>query len=832
VKSAPGRSWNTNASITLEASTMRLPRILPCVALACSLSFPFLYNSPAIAADDAAGTPPAGAAPTPAPTPAPGADAGTPTPTPAPTPAPGADAGTPPPTPAPTPAPGADTTPPAAPPTTEPAAPAADVGANLTLAQKVDDFWHYGEIGRYDLQAAIGTKIIAEGQADPQSLLKIFEQVASQHTILGQLPTDLDTELLRWQAADPAMKPVATQLIDLMNKGRFARRQDQEFITNNIKRLNQGERAYMLGIQQLRNSGELAVPQMVSILVSQDPGDVQYHDVIRRALVDLGRAALNPLLTATQMSPKDIALTTICGVIGDIGYPVSAPYLLALVHNPDASAQVKDAATVALRRLHADPNGNAGDQFYSLAEKFYYGSASIQPDPRSPTAFIWYWGNGGLNSKAVPPQIFNDIMAMRTAEQALRGSPQQPDQAVALWLAANIRRSLDLPQGGVDPTRTPDEPSPHYYGVAEGTKYLNLVLDRSLKDNTAQSAPVALAAVKSLQEIVGQSNLFSGGRGQPLVEAMRYSDRQVRFEAAFALAAALPQQPFQGQARVVPLLAEAVSESGTPGVLVVAPQNDRTKLATDLKGYAVAGGEDPNAAVVDAATIPSVDVILMSEDIGNAQIDRIIDLASQNPRLDRAAKLIIVHSLASPWARMAINDPSISYTQSTDGPSLAAAVEQARKKAGGLPIDEKVAADFAVRSANLLAKLAISRGQVLDLSVAEPQLIAALGDKRPPVAKAVGDAVALLNTSRSQSALADRANDANGVAEVRMGFYKSLATSAKFYGNRLNPDQIAQLQQVVAGEKNPDLRTAAAEARGALNLQVGDAKSLIVQRND
>jgi hypothetical protein len=407
-----------------------------------------------------------------------------------------------------------------------------------------------------------------------------------------------------------------------------------------------------------------------------------------------------------------------------------------------------------------------------------------------------------------------------------------PDQAVALWLASNIRRSIDLPTGGVDPTRTPDEPQPHYYNVAEGTKYLNLVLDRSLKDNTPQSPAVALAAIKSLQEIVGQSNLFSGGRGQPLVEAMRYPDRQVRFEAAFALAAALPQQPFQGQSRVVPLLAEAVSQSGTPGVLVVAPQAERQKLQADLKGYQLAGGDDPATAVADSMTIPAVDVIVLNEDSGNAAIDRVIDLASQSPRLERAAKLVIVHSLASPWARMSITDPTISYTRSANGPSLVAAIEAARKKAGGLAMDEKLASDFALRSASLMAKLAISRGQILDLSVAEQTLIATLGDKRPPVAKAVGDAVALLNSTPAQSGLADRANDAATAGEVRVSLYKSLATSAKFFGNRLSPEQINQLQQTVANEKALDVRSAAAEARGALNLPAADAKILILQRQD
>ena len=727
----------------------------------------------------------------------------------------------------------------ATPPTSAPAetpatAPATqEVGANQTLNEQVDDFWHYGEIGRYDLQAALGARVIAAGQKNPEEVLKAFEQVSTQHHLPGGGQSDIDTALLRWQGADPRMKDVATQVIAILNQGRFARRQSPQFIAENIKRLNQGERAYQLAMVQLHASGELAVPQLVGILISQKPEDVQMHDVVRRALIDLGRSALNPLWTATEMDPKDPALTTICAVLGKIGYSASSPYLVALAQKSDASAEVREAATIALHDINANPQSNPGNLFYELAERLYYGTeSSVQPDPRSPRAFIWYWADRGLTYKAIPPQIFNDIMTMRQTEHALHLQPTRPDQAVALWLAGNIRRGIDLPQGETDPTRMPDEPMPHYYNVAEGAQYLNLVLDRSLKDNTPQSPAVALAAIKSLQEIVGQSNLFSGGRGQPLVDATRYSDRQVRFEAAFAIAAALPQQRFQGQDRVVPLLAEAVSQSGTAGVLIVGAQNERARLAAELKNYSVAGAADPSSAIADAATLPAVDVILMSEDIGNAQIDRVIDLASQNPRLERASKLIIVHSLASPWAQLSLRDPTVSYTEATGGQPLIDSIEQARKRAGGLPMDAKVATDFALRAANLLAKLAISRGQVLNLSVAESQLLSALGDPRPQIVQAVGEAVALLNTPRAQGALADRANDSKTPPEIRVNLYKSLATSAKFNGNRLDANQTAELQQVVMGEKDLNIRSAAAEARGALNLPAADVKALILQRHD
>ena len=75
-------------------------------------------------------------------------------------------------------------------------------------------------------------------------------------------------------------------------------------------------------------------------------------------------------------------------------------------------------------------------------------------------------------------------------------------------------------------------------------------------------------------------------------------------------------------------------------------------------------------------------------------------------------------------------------------------------------MDGKSASDFSLRAANLLARLAISRGQMFNLNVAEPMLLSALGDKRAEIVQAVAEAVALINSPRSQGALADRASAA------------------------------------------------------------------------
>jgi hypothetical protein len=381
-------------------------------------------------------------------------------------------------------------------------------------------------------------------------------------------------------------------------------------------------------------------------------------------------------------------------------------------------------------------------------------------------------------------------------------------------------------ENGVDAVNA-NRPPAHFYNVALGVQRLNNVLARALKD---QNSAVALRAIHSLQGVAGQSNMFEGPSGAPLVEAMRFPDRTVRYEAAMAIANSLPQQPFNGQELVVPLLAEAVAQSGRPNVLLlVASEADRSRLAGELKAYNTAGGIGATGAMAEARSLPSVDAILVAPDVKDEEIEQLVRLARENGRLDRTAKIIARNNGGGVWAREAINDPTLSVTQSTDAEGISKAIEAGRAKTGGLPLDEKVANDFAMRAANLLSKLAISRGQVLDLSPALTSLLGSLGDPRPEIVRAVGEAVALVPSPQVQPALLDRAQDPKNAEEVRTSLYRSLATSAKFYGNQLQEQQIASLRQNVAGEQSLDVRSAAAEALGALNVPVENVAQLITE---
>ena len=362
---------------------------------------------------------------------------------------------------------------------------------------------------------------------------------------------------------------------------------------------------------------------------------------------------------------------------------------------------VKSAAADALSRLNvsAAQGNHASDLFYDLGEHFYYDTADIRADNRYPTANVWYWeGQAGLSRKEVPPEIFNEIMAMRACEYTLKLGGPRSDDSLSLWLASNYKREAELPEGV--PTRRAGELSAGtLLGRLRRAKYLESALARAVRD---RSAPVAFRSIRSLQEIVGQSNLFSSGEhtSQPLINAMQFPDRKVRFEAAFALAAALPQQNYEGSQRVVPLLAEALSQTGQPSVVVVMPSlDDVNKLVDGLKqaGFAAAGATNAEGAAAVANTLPAVDVIVVSEDIGAGRVDQLFLMAGDNAKLAGAARLVMTKTNASIYEPRKVNEPLLSTTTATDAATLKTAIEEAQKHAGSLPMDAAQANEYATR---------------------------------------------------------------------------------------------------------------------------------------
>ena len=100
------------------------------------------------------------------------------------------------------------------------------------------------------------------------------------------------------------------------------------------------------------------------------------------------------------------------------------------------------------------------------------------------------------------------------------------------------------------------------YATTAGPEYLHQALARALKDN---NAAVALGAVEALATNAGEKSLmYATSSGQPLLAALSFPSKAVRYTAAIAIGNAGPRQAFNESRLVVQNLAQALGETGSP----------------------------------------------------------------------------------------------------------------------------------------------------------------------------------------------------------------------------------------------------------------------------
>jgi hypothetical protein len=696
----------------------------------------------------------------------------------------------------------------------------AAVEISRELRSAVNDYWHFAKIGRYDAALAKGQAVLDAGE-DPLVVLAAFEAIAKAGN------DDLDQWMLRFRNV-PAITEVSNNLAKVLADGRFARRSDPEFITANIDRLIRNEIGYRNGLENLRSSGEFAVPILLDYL--RTPSKSQYHDAVRRAIRDIGKPALNPLVASTEMNDAE-ALAAVVGLLGDLGYPDAAPYILRV--HARAGDTLRDACTRALAKLGV-PATSVDAAYLDLAERFYYDRASIVADNRNDNAYIWYWNEtSGLVKRDVAQNLYGRIMAMRAAEFSLEAnsaSGSTPDAAVAdralaLWLAANYQREADA--NGTDASRAENQPEAHYYGVTSGSKYLSMALDRALNDRNSR---LAFDVLKSMQLAVGRTNLDVTGEKAPIIQALSYGDRAVRFEAAIALASARPAATYAGADSVVPLLGEAVSQTGQPTAVLVMPATadiNANAPALNAAGYQTIGVTSAGDIAAQLAEVPAVDVVVLSTQLSPEQVDAALNASRNSLKLRGAVKVLLVDSTVSPFEQLKQSDPLIHTAVVANPQQLAEAVTTAAASSASLPIDADAATAYALRSAGVLRELAVAGG-IYSLDPIKSTLIGSLTDSRDDVVAAVAGVLAEYNNADAQKALLARASDTELSAELRSSLYKALAANAKNFGNKLDPAELATLEKAVTDEAELPVRSAAAEARGGLNLPADAAKSIIV----
>ncbi len=679
----------------------------------------------------------------------------------------------------------------------------------------LEDFNHYVFIAQHDLAEA-NARALLDMALEPQAFLALLE----------------DTPALQRRFAEarqrallvPQLEDEAAELFTLFDTGKKERARSPQEIEENIDMLGGQARQRLAARERLLEAGEYAVPDLITAAIKSDRIDIQAEAA--QLLRDLGRDAAVPMTAAMMASPAE-QQERLARILGDIPHRVSIPYLYEIAATTPVSA-TREAAREAIVKIdgsYDDQLGLAG-LYRDLADRYFNDreAGTLLAFPGEDHQLLWSWVEGvGLTATAIRTPVFHEARAMELAATALSHNADD-ELAIALWLGANISRQIDqqeMAEMGTsynNPVYDNARPSADFYASALGNAPVQRVLGRALADRDVK---IARSAIAALTRVAGNAQLWEGLAGdRPLLDALAYPDRRVRYDAALAMAAADPRVAFDGAERVVPTLAGMVTQAGNRYALIVASnaafqQDVRDALAAD--GYSVLAPIDTIAdARVALATAPGVDLIVA--DLPGATMFDAYDVIRASDVLGAAPLVVVSSGSDLTNLEQIAREDALTRTlrRGVTGGEITIAASQLVEASVGAPLSDDDALIYAGFALGALRDLAISRNEVLNVSDAGPTLLEAITVTEGFVRRQVAEVLSYIPRAAAQQALAEAAVDAFEPDE-QAAMLDALADSARRFGNLLED---VHEEDVVDFAINGDagVRSSAAAAAGALGL--------------
>ena len=681
-------------------------------------------------------------------------------------------------------------------------------------AQQLENFVHYTHIAKPDLAAGYAQLLIESGITDAQ---------------LAELLDEGKTTRERFEAAlgrahrMPQLEHLAAELDRRVHSGRLDLARDSNRIEAAISMLTGTQRMKMLARQLLTGAGEYAVPSLLRVMTEGQ--NERARSAAGDMIIMIGRQAVTPLCEALAHLDADDR-RYVCGLLGEIGYPHAAPYLMELAEDASAAAAIREAAGRAFRRV-GGVNGGLAVLYTKLAQQYFNESESLIAFPYEATNNVWsYDPFTGLQATPVATEIFSEVMAMRAASKALQFDAGHAP-ALSLFVAANLKRANELPPGAGDPIFGENRYSPAFYATVYGTRVcldvLGIGIDRL-------DTPLVRDAIGALSQTTGGANLFGGLAGrQPLLEALQYPDRRVRYEAALTLGRALPRQRFPGDVTVVPLLASAVRTGDESYAVIIGGDEEERRVdasrLSDLGFTIVASGPRLPDVMTPITQSVGVDLVVMNVAGAEAAIQGVGDLRVFTKTAAVPVLLVATSGDIARLRREFRDDIRVKISRArVSEDAFAELIDEVMLRAAGGRMTEAQAEAYAIDSIMTLRDIAISGSRAYAIADAESTLIQAHDARRGGVRLAVADILALIDSDRAQRKLFDDALAATDDEQIEL--LKRVADSVKRFGDRSEPRHIEQLLELIT---NSGGRTAEAAARvhGALDLPSATAIRLI-----
>lgn len=707
---------------------------------------------------------------------------------------------------------------------------AAPAGQGTQAAKLWEDFIHYSRIARLDLAASSGKAFVALNLS-PEALLGVIEAGPYE---------DWELDLVRLQRMDQAIASVGKEVEQAIEKARIAVSRDPQRVRQAIEKLDDGARPRINATRRLQAAGQYAAPELLKALLSRSEVNQKLNPYIIEAMVAVGKPIVPALSQALPDLPP-VNQQQVAEVLSRIGYPLALPYLRDAAEREGISVETRNALVLAFNNIAAlsrVPNNIAAEDLYlKLADDYYSKAEGLMLEPDAATNLMWQYGTEtGLTSIDIPTPIFYDVQAMRAARRALQLRPSK-SAAYSLWVSANLRRENNLPEGAEDPSYSAKLRSPMFYAELAGPAHVHPILQRAMLDRDAElalDAIAALAATAGANNAVSNSLLKHESDIQPLISALNYPDRRVRYQAAHAIAKAKPTEAFPASSRVVSVLADAIREEGKLYALIIADNieqmNARASSVKAAGQFTVIQGSTVEDSISQINTVPGIDMIVVETSALRA--DKILSRIKSHHKLQGAPVVLMLEGGAVTRAQRLLKDDPLVTALSieTDPAEIVNAFKAINDANNGAKLTKEQALDFSLQSLHVLRDLAVNKAEdsIFSILDVKPTLLDALNDSRKEVVLATADVLALLSPQDVQQAIADAALQTSRGASMQVELLKAVALSARLNGNQLSSRQIELLLKLIA-DSTGNLADAAASAYGSLNLPTERGVELITQ---
>ncbi len=402
------------------------------------------------------------------------------------------------------------------------------------------------------------------------------------------------------------------------------RNRDPQRIARLIEELKTAEGdALWFAVDGLRQAGQAAVGPLVEQLV--DPAQAAHAARIRQALAALGAESAGPLGALLDAGDPEIRRHAILALAA-LGEREAVYDLLAVRMDPDTPQEIRELAEAAVLKLMGRlPSPN--ESIRLLAAK---ATAALQPPvgygPDDPTEIdyaLWNHEAKKLDILKIHRDEARRRKAARFAAAALRARKDDP---ALRCLYAQATLEDEAFRFGVD--RLMWEWDPQLAALVEDFTpgELSLVLAKSLDDELVAAS---MGLVRVLEQRGDTSVLYERKESvSPLVDAMRFGDRRVRFAAMQAALKLNAGSPFPGAGYVADSLVYFASTTGKRRAIVAGPSViDSMRIAGHLEqeGFdvsTVAAGRDVLRMV---SSSPDFELIFLSASIQGPSLSLMLD---------------------------------------------------------------------------------------------------------------------------------------------------------------------------------------------------------------